>query len=531
MGQGKKRGGFLRAGGRGGRGLLTLASVLALLPMTLRADDARRHDAGVVLPRVVIVGGGPDLENNQVAIESNVRYVNKLLPAATSRTVLFADGDPNHASVLYEDDTRDLSVGERLLLLLMRGNTGGESLARHRKPNLGVKMDGASKRADLERVFDELSVEKAEKPDAPARPLLLYFTGHGSPDGQVYENNMYDLWGRDEALHVTDLARLLARLPDQTPVTLVMVQCFSGAFANLLHIDGNPQKELTDRDIAGFFAAIKEREAAGCTSEVNEAEYHDFTSYFFAALTGRDRMGRRVTGVDYNGDGRVGMDEAYCYTLANDKSIDIPTCTSDILLRQYPPITDTEVFKTPYSQVRAWASPAQRAALEKLSEYIGGKGEDRLAAAYDRVAYLRVGSRRSGNDAEETLGRKFNQLRAEGRSALLRRWPALRSPGATDFKKSRQEAIADLGRQASAGKFQELLDADDNLDKLTLETEAKDILDARLLRFVRLGKSVVLTHKALEGENAPLKARLARLIALESRTLLPPADAAKTAAK
>ena len=85
-----------------------------------------------------------------------------------------------------------------------------------------------------------------------------------------------------------------------------------------------PRAEPIERDFAGFFATVKERVAAGCTSAVNEEDYHDFTSYFFAALTGRDRVGRRVTGADYNGDGRVGMDEAYCYTLIHDNSIDVP---------------------------------------------------------------------------------------------------------------------------------------------------------------------------------------------------------------
>src|SRR5262249_52445837 len=162
-------------------------------------------------------------------------------------------------------------------------------------------------------------------------------------------------------LSVRELARHIARLPASTPVTLVMVQCFSGAFGNVIFEGGDPQGQWTGRDIAGFFAAVNDRMAAGCTSAINETEYHDFTSYFFAALTGRDRVGRRVTGADYNGDGRVGMDEAYCYTLANDQSIDVPICTSDVFLRRFVSHNDRELFRTLYRDVRAWATPAQRA--------------------------------------------------------------------------------------------------------------------------------------------------------------------------
>src|SRR5262249_41817363 len=159
----------------------------------------------------------------------------------------------------------------------------------------------------------------------------------------------------------------------------------SGAFGNLIFEGGDPKGALAEREIAGFFATIKERVAAGCTSAVNEEDYHDFTSYFFAALTGRDRLGRRVTGADYNEDGRVGMDEAYCYTLCHDESIDIPVCTSDVFLRRYVPTKGAEQFQTPYSSVLAWATPAQRAALEALSAKLHRTGENRLAKAYETM--------------------------------------------------------------------------------------------------------------------------------------------------
>src|SRR5439155_20883779 len=181
---------------------------------------------------------------------------------------------------------------------------------------------------------------------------------------------------------VRDLAAHVASLPPDVPVTLVMVQCFSGAFGNLVFQGGDPKAPPVERQIAGFFAAPAERMAAGCTPEVNEAEYRDFTSYFFAALCGRDRVGRRVTGADYNHDGRVGMDEAFAYSLAHDVSIDVPVCTSDVFLRRFVPGQDEEIFRTPYSQVRAWATPAQGAALDELSAALKLTGDARLGEAY-----------------------------------------------------------------------------------------------------------------------------------------------------
>src|ERR1043166_1338504 len=54
-----------------------ISSVFLLSALATRANDPEAAEP----LRVLIVGGGPDLANNQVAIESNVRYVGRLLPA------------------------------------------------------------------------------------------------------------------------------------------------------------------------------------------------------------------------------------------------------------------------------------------------------------------------------------------------------------------------------------------------------------------------------------------------------------------
>ncbi len=408
------------------------ASALLWLPLATRA-----HAPGGDLPlRVLIVGGGPNLLNNQVAIESNVRYVGKLLPANTPRTTLFADGDANHATVLYDDDLRAQPIGEQLFNLI-NPNSSDESGLRYRKPNLGAKLDGASRQEDINRVFGQLA--QTESADPGGHQLLLYFTGHGSPGRQNYDNNMYDLWeeGRNAqpngraALTVRDLSHQIARLPNDVPVTLVMVQCFSGAFANLIFDNGDPKGDLAKRDICGFFATVPNRVAAGCTSAVNEAEYRDFTSFFFAALTGRDRTGRAVTGADYNGDGRVGMDEAYCYTLIHDDSIDAPVCTSDVFLRKFVPVTpaqEQELFQTSYRDTRQWASIPQRAALDALSEKLRLGGNSRLSAAYAQfnATLNQAGQNRRQMGDYRAARERFRAIQSDNKSMLLRQFPNLK---------------------------------------------------------------------------------------------------------
>jgi hypothetical protein len=492
---------------------------LLLLGGSVHAADARLVDP----LRVLIMGGGPSLQYNQVAIESNVRYVHKLLPQGTVQTTLFADGDANHASVLYDIASSKQSDGAFLLELFLQGTEGESDAGSHyRKPNIG-KVDGPSKRAEFARQLGRIAAE----PDLSNRSLLLYFTGHGSPGKSDYDNNVYDMWGKDEALSVRECARQIEQLPAGAPVTVVMVQCFSGAFANLLFEGGDPKGEVIARDFAGFYATVNTRVAAGCTSAVNEAEYHDFTSYFFAALTGRDRVGRAVTGCDYNHDGRVGMNEAYCYTLNNDESIDVPVCTSDVFLRRFVLLRDADVFQNSWPTVLAWADPAQKQALEGLSTRLKLTGDDRLKAAYDRV--FRNGS---GNGRDPQWAARSRQTKSkldamvrEARRELLRRYPDLRSATNATYAQTRKDAIVRLEREASEGKWKDLLAANDAVDKAEQDGENLDIVESKMLRIVRLGKSVVLAHELQQSASAQVKARYQKLIEAEGRTLLPPVGA------
>ena len=269
--------------------LLTAASVPGLAAPPVKPAPP----ASGAAPRVLILSGGYDTKHNQVAIESNVRYVARLLPPGATTRVLFTDGSRTTKNVLYED---------------------APGREHYRTPQL-PRLDGPNTLPQIKAEFQTLAAGPAN------RPALLYVTGHGSPSRQTLDNNVFDLWDNGE-LSVRELAAQMKTLPVETPLTVVMVECFSGSFGNLLFENGDPKAPLTGRDFCGFFASIAPRPAAGCTPAVNEADYHDFTGYFFSALSGQSRVGQRVTGADYNKDGRVGMDEAFAYSLIYDDSID-----------------------------------------------------------------------------------------------------------------------------------------------------------------------------------------------------------------
>ena len=308
-------------------------------------------------PRALIVGGGPSRKYNQAAIESNVRYVAKALPAGTPYRVLFADGDASTASVVYSP------------------KGGGRD--RYRPPQL-PRLDGPARNADVKREVAALTLSNS--------PVLLYFTGHGSlADDYDEDVSQFDLW-RNDRITAPDLARSVAAFSRTTPVVLLMVQCHAGGFAKLLFAGGDPKLPPLDNRFCGFYASIEARMAAGCTTEIDEEYYRDFTTYFVAALSGRDRLGRPSTGADYDKDGRVGMNEAFCWSMVHDDSIDTPVCTSDEFLRTVVKLPDTTVFAHPFSTILGWASPAQKAAMEGLSTLLKLKGDDRLVGAYKKYS-------------------------------------------------------------------------------------------------------------------------------------------------
>ena len=387
-------------------------------PAPASASAATARPVDVTRPlRVLVVGGGPTRTANQVAIESNVRYVGRILPQASQYRVLFADGNPQSANVQYRADNRTLA---------------------YRAPHL-PRQDGS---ADLASVRAGLATIADEARAHPQDDVFLYFTGHGSPDRRtLYADNWFDLWGNGR-FTVSEFARSLKAFPGSTPITVVMVQCFSGAFGNVLFEGGSPAGALIEQRIAGFFAAVPERVSAGCTPAINEAEYKDFTGYFFAALTGQDRMGRPVAGADYDQDGRVGMHEAFAWTLIHDDSIDTPVCTSDAFLRRFVAMPDSEIAATSYAAVESWATPGQRAALTALSERLSLTGDDRLRGAFDRVTRIKpnspvmsdvrlirfvtlsrtiVRAHALGASTDDTLKRRYaDLLAAESRNPLVR---------------------------------------------------------------------------------------------------------------
>ena len=345
-----------------------LAGALAGALIFWAADSPHAAEPSL---HTLFVGGGPDADDNGAEIESHLRFAAQLLPKNVNCFVHFTDGKSRGKTVSFTDSSK-LSLGRRALHVLLPDDDFGPD-TETRAPKLGVKIHGAAQHEPIRRSLGKLAADAAKS----KAPVLLYFAGHGSRNSRNEENNYFNLWD-DQSLYVSNLSAELARLPTTAPIVLVMVQCYSGAFANVIFRHGDPGNECAEHDIAGFFAAAKDRTAAGCGSEIHEPDYQDFSSYFFGALAGRSRLGQPMSGADYDSDGTVNLHEAFCFALIHDASGDTPTCTSDAFLRRFASVPDPELYSTPFAKILAAATPAQRAALEALSTRLELSGEERF---------------------------------------------------------------------------------------------------------------------------------------------------------
>ena len=484
---------------------LLFVAVTTLLP---GASAAWAADAPAVPLYALIVGGGPDVDNNAAQIEGHVHFVAGLLPAATKRIVLFADGKADHESVSYADPSDDADA-QRALAVLLANDDAAEPLLT-RVPKLGVALDGPARLQEFRRTLAKLSTQASKEP----APLLLYFAGHGTQDEKNETDTAYDLWDGD-SLKVHALAAEVARLPRQVPVVLVMAQCFSGAFADLLFRGGDPKGVLVEQNIAGFFSARKDREASGCSYETERDDYQDFSSYFFGALCGHDRFGGVVGGADYDGDGAVSLHEAFCYALIHDPSADTPVCTSDAFLRRFAPLPDAAIYGTPYKDAWQAGTAAQRAALDALSAQLGLAGETRALAAFDRLTYGDPIARPSLVKSQGEAKEKLNAVRQTALGPLFAHWPALRWGGQSrDEQKALAGATEEFARNEALRRA--LLEAEKAHEQAD---EAVDDEEAALQRFAGLYEHIVEARSLRAHGSDETKTQFERLWKAEQKTL------------
>ncbi len=320
----------------------------------------------------LVVAGGGTPRNNEIALEKNVLYFQRTLQALGLRpeqaTIFFANGNDGQATVRYLDAQRQ---------------------ERYKAPEI-PNLQGAATVANVTNWL-------GQQANRSGRSLFFYFTGHGGKNDNNLDNNTLILWG-DQRLSVQGLAQQFDPWGRDRRIVTMMVQCYSGSFANFIYPQGTPGLEIAAQSRCGFFATIKSNTSVGCTPEVDEADYRDYSSSFFAGLSGRDRTGQAVASADYNRDGQISYAEAHSFAKVDGRTTDLPVSTSEVWLQsQRSEAEKQQILSQPMLSLLATARPEQQYVVETLAQQAGlplqqsflaaesaarGRGLNKIQSAY-----------------------------------------------------------------------------------------------------------------------------------------------------
>ncbi len=452
------------------------------------------------------IGGGHSPIGNQVSIEKNVllfqRTLRDLQMDESSSHVYFADGDNRQRDVKVIDP-KAIPKANRLMAEFFGDQ---ESLGLAYRNHQISDAKGASNPKNIRKWFREVgsTMKSGDR-------LVVYVTAHGGP-GEDDEYDTTILMWENKSLNMTQFVGLLDGLPNGVEVLTVMVQCHAGGFSRIIFNDGDPKKGLSPQRRIGFFATVHDKPAAGCTAEAEEENYVEYSSYFWPALTGIDRVGKPISKPDYNHDGVVTFDEAHAYVMITADTIDIPVSSSDAFLTEYGRygtagsnyLTDD----TSYDQILKYANASQRAVLEGLSEQLELTGDNRVSVAA-RNSETRRGrgrSRRRPRNEKQRFKERITQH-------LKGRWPELANvlnPVSISFVTDRaDEFIKAVESHSDYARYRELADQPTTAYADTKKT-------AKYQRFVRTADNIIFAENLKRRESQEKYEQYRQIVQAES---------------
>ena len=460
------------------RSLLLILPVALLLSSAVMAKD-----------HFLVIGGGYSPSGNQVSLEKNVLLFQEILkeqyPSDSACDIFFSDGDSPNRDLQFRDSSFDLPrLNELLGLVFQKTNDLGYSYRSHEIPS----VRGGSNRKNLEKWFNE-DAKRVQSGDR----LFIYVTAHGGRGANKKEprNTKLYLWNH-ENIDTKQFVAMLDKLPADAQVIIVMVQCYSGGFANVVFDGAESKKGASAARRCGFFATVHDRPAAGCTPDIEEANYKEYSTYFWAALRGKSRTGDSIIKPDYDGNGSISFDEAHAYALLESNSIDISVTTSDTYLRTVSRTADKKIKglltrDSPLDQLLAVATPAQRAVIDGLSIQLKLKGPARgkeTKTLGDRL----LAERKKFEKQRNSKYSEYKSLAKVIRTAVIVRWPELSNifnpQSATILANHGREVQATIEKHAKFKQFEKLVEVIEKLDKQKLDADRRWAKSQRLLRTI-----------------------------------------------
>ncbi len=276
--------------------------------------------------QAVLIGGGYDLHSTQVQIEKNVQWaIDSLDSLNIPATVYFTDGEDPAEDVNYLATDEEYSSSFEAM-----SRVYGDPMAdRRRFRNTSLtNVAGSTKADDLKQSLAELLRETDQS-------TFLLFNGHGTASHEAPHQVGISLWD-DTSLKADEFQGVVKSATK--PLRYVFTQCYSGGFNSAVFANPSKGLKLSDQQICGFTSESPYRTAEGCSANVDTSDYRDYTTYFFAALTGYDREGEILPrDTDRDKDGAVSLREAHLYSVEAAVSTDIAYASSDFYLERWEP--------------------------------------------------------------------------------------------------------------------------------------------------------------------------------------------------
>jgi len=496
---------------------------------------------------ILVLGGGYSPSGNQVSLESNVKYFRKIRASIgltdASMHTYFADGKDQGRDLQFFDP--NFSVPDiNLVFAELFGKTKG--IANQYRSNQ-LNPNGSSTIANLDRWFNQ------RKKSQIAGINLIYFTGHGGKGGsKTPHNTTVYLWS-NVRLKVDEFVKKLDQLPIEQSTILVMVQCYSGGFANVLFENGDPKKGLSKHARAGFFSTIQTRVAAGCTPDIREENYQEYSTSFWEALSGVSRIGKKISKPDYNSDGQTSLMEAHSYVSINSNTIDIPIKTSDVLLRKFLPDEFKPKAKTPEktevldkylpdflkkdlnstetqpvvklddfskTNLSDWAKPEENAILVNLSKTLELK-EDYPGKEIKKLQEQLKKERESIEKEKKKASDQKNKYRDELRKLLMSKHPEISNPyhPTTTLLLSTDQKQGVLKIVNQEGTWGKLLKEKEKVEKLESQRFIIEKQEVKVMRLRRCIENIILAHLLTQKGSSDQIMQYNRLLTLERSIL------------
>lgn len=370
------------------------------------------------------IGGGYSPHGNQVSLEKNVVFFKKVLAEkytdGVQHDVIFSDGDNNDRDLQYYDPHQPVPEVHQLLGRIFQSTKNLEYQYRnHQVENLY----GNSSRTTIEHWFGDVG-SHLTRDDR----LFIYVTAHGGKGDRkdVHNTGLY-LWNR-QRINMKDFVAQLDKVPTEVPVVLVMVQCYSGGFADIIFNGGDRKKGVSSANRCGFYATVHDRPAAGCTPDINEENYQEYSSFFWAAIRGKSRVDDPIESADYDTDGKITLEEAHAFALIHSSTIDISVKTSEEFLRVVSKTGDGKnellTATTPYERLMENASVCERTVLDRLSDALGLAKSDRDNEAQTK-AYEISKEKKKHSDAQMQKSSEYAGLAKQIAASIIQRWPEM----------------------------------------------------------------------------------------------------------